>query len=733
MNRFSWLFIALISSATLAVAIFLSVGTGNIGISYYESEDFQWSIENRLQEIGPVLLSRLDVEEAIENLQVEPYEIEQYRNSQGSELDQIMSIQDQYRDLIENAVRDNDTALKAELETARDTKIKDIRESFSDDEAVSEKILNDKKEVLQSYDAYLKKTESSVKAQQKSLAYVLTNVETGETFEFGDITDDNAYKKVYDDREGYLTISSLDPHFEEEYMYSEKMQYFPLPTLHDMVGDTTSQFTGTITIPKNMVSNHELRQIHAFEQSKWFYVLTCLLGLLSVAGAYWLFRTRKEQVLNLPIPQKLKEMKLEVRLIGIIVVFICYLNTYYSFRSHINGMTYHFNLGENIVNTIGLFILAVVFLTLIIVQVIWLIRDIRNDGIHLLWKNSWIERIMSRMQDTFLKRSSGIQLLILIMVIFLAGLGLGGVIIAPVLIVAYAPLFVVVLLPVLYLLFKRVGEYNQVAIATEQLAQGRLISDVHISGKSVLAEHAKNLNMLREGVRMSQSEQAKSERLKTELITNVSHDLRTPLTSIITYTDLLKKVDLTDEERLSYVAILDRKSQRLKTLIEDLFEVSKMASGNMELHKQRVDLTQLMQQALAEHEEDIKASGLDFRIDSSEKPLYAVVDGQKWWRMLDNLIVNAIKYTLPGTRVYVTLKEAGGYAQFIVKNVTKYELGENVDELFERFKRADTSRHTEGSGLGLAIAQSIVDLHGGSLRINVDGDLFKVTVSIKTD
>jgi signal transduction histidine kinase len=196
---------------------------------------------------------------------------------------------------------------------------------------------------------------------------------------------------------------------------------------------------------------------------------------------------------------------------------------------------------------------------------------------------------------------------------------------------------------------------------------------------------------------------------------------------------LLKKVDLTDEERLSYVAILDRKSQRLKTLIEDLFEVSKMASGNMELHKQRVDLTQLMQQALAEHEEDIKASGLDFRIDTSEKPLYAVVDGQKWWRMLDNLIVNAIKYTLPGTRVYVTLKEAGGYAQFIVKNVTKYELGENVDELFERFKRADTSRHTEGSGLGLAIAQSIVDLHGGSLRINVDGDLFKVTVSIKTD
>ncbi len=194
----------------------------------------------------------------------------------------------------------------------------------------------------------------------------------------------------------------------------------------------------------------------------------------------------------------------------------------------------------------------------------------------------------------------------------------------------------------------------------------------------------------------------------------------------------MKKPELSDEERLSYVAILDRKSQRLKTLIEDLFEVSKMASGNIELHKQKVDLTQLMQQALAEHEEEIQSAKLDFRVTPPTKSLYAYVDGQKWWRVLDNLIGNSIKYTLPGTRVYVTLKEQDDCALFIIKNVTRYELGENVDELFERFKRADTSRHTEGSGLGLAISQSIVDLHGGSMRIDVDGDLFKVTVSIQT-
>src|SRR5690606_30546955 len=164
-------------------------------------------------------------------------------------------------------------------------------------------------------------------------------------------------------------------------------------------------------------------------------------------------------------------------------------------------------------------------------------------------------------------------------------------------------------------------------------------------------------NRLKEGVRESMSEQAKSERLKTELITNVSHDLRTPLTSIITYTDLMKTPELSNDDRLAYAEILERKSQRLKTLIEDLFEVSKMASGNMELHRQRVDFTQLLTQAFAEHAEDISTSGLDFRISTPEQPVYIMADGQKWWRMLDNLILNAIKYALPGTRVFVNLKQ----------------------------------------------------------------------------
>ena len=161
--------------------------------------------------------------------------------------------------------------------------------------------------------------------------------------------------------------------------------------------------------------------------------------------------------------------------------------------------------------------------------------------------------------------------------------------------------------------------------------------------------------------------------------------------------------------------------------------MSKMASGNMELHRTRVDLTQLVQQAVGEHEEDLAQAHLDLRMTKPHEPIYAFVDGQKWWRLIDNLIVNVLKYALEGTRVYVTLKRtAEGDAEFTVKNVAKYEISENADELFERFKRADASRHTEGSGLGLAIAQSIVDLHGARMSIEVDGDLFKVIVRIPT-
>lgn len=265
------------------------------------------------------------------------------------------------------------------------------------------------------------------------------------------------------------------------------------------------------------------------------------------------------------------------------------------------------------------------------------------------------------------------------------------------------------------------------------MTAGRYEQDLPVQGGSVLAALARNINVLKSGVQSSQKEQAKSERLKTELITNVSHDLRTPLTSIISYTSLLKQDDLSDDDRKAFIEIIDRKSQRLKVLIDDLFEASKMASGHIQLAKEKIDLVQLLQQALAEHNEAIKASALQFRVATPDDPVNAWVDGQKLWRVFDNLIGNCLKYSLENSRVYLTVKTQSDQAVITFKNVTKYERSENIDELFERFKRGDSSRHTDGSGLGLAIAKSIVDLHDGRLDLEIDGDLFKVSVTLQRE
>jgi signal transduction histidine kinase len=282
----------------------------------------------------------------------------------------------------------------------------------------------------------------------------------------------------------------------------------------------------------------------------------------------------------------------------------------------------------------------------------------------------------------------------------------------------------------LILLMIRIDYLNKIIISIDQIATAEWKEPLPIKGKSALTQAAINVNHIQQQIQTSQHVQVKSERLKTELITNVSHDLRTPLTSIMTYTALLKSQDLTSDEQNAYVEIIDRKSKRLQTLIDDLFEVSKMASGNVELHKDKIDINQLLHQALAEYDEAIKDSTLQFRTQSLENPIFATVDGQKLWRVFDNLIGNILKYSLEQTRVYISVQEINDQVKLTFKNVSKYELNEQADELFERFKRGDTSRQTEGSGLGLAIAKSIIDLHGGELNIKIDGDLFKVTITL---
>jgi signal transduction histidine kinase len=223
----------------------------------------------------------------------------------------------------------------------------------------------------------------------------------------------------------------------------------------------------------------------------------------------------------------------------------------------------------------------------------------------------------------------------------------------------------------------------------------------------------------------------KSERMKSELITNVSHDLKTPLTSIINYIDLLKREDLEPEVARDYVRILDTKSQRLKTLIEDLFEASKAASGEMKLNIERIDVVQLLKQTLGEYDEKLKACSLEVKVNITADNIYINGDGKRLFRVFENLISNITKYSLNHTRVYIEVINTNEEVTITMKSISSYELNFDADEITNRFKRGDEARTTEGSGLGLAIAKSIVELHNGEFTIEVDGDLFKSTIKLK--
>ncbi|EKN43077.1 sensor histidine kinase [Clostridium botulinum CFSAN001627] len=300
-------------------------------------------------------------------------------------------------------------------------------------------------------------------------------------------------------------------------------------------------------------------------------------------------------------------------------------------------------------------------------------------------------------------------------------LGIHNIIIASIVAIIY------IILLIRYL-FKKADYLNEILKATEEMSYGNLDYVIKENGESALGKIAHNINNIKDGYKKSLEEQVKSERLKTELITNVSHDLKTPLTSIINYIDLLKKEDLSKDEINGYISVLDRKSKRLKSLIEDLFEASKMSSGAVELNIEKINVTALLKQSIAEFEEKITKSSLELKFKYDNNKTYANLDGKKTWRVFENLINNIIKYSQPNTRVYIDLIETNTKIIITMKNISRYEMNFSADEIFERFKRGDKARNTDGSGLGLAIAKSISELQDGSLNIIIDGDLFKVIV-----
>lgn len=279
----------------------------------------------------------------------------------------------------------------------------------------------------------------------------------------------------------------------------------------------------------------------------------------------------------------------------------------------------------------------------------------------------------------------------------------------------------------IYLANKKVKEYLKIKEGVNRIKNGEIDHKIEIENDGEFKSLASDINSIGEGFNNAIGNELKSERFKTELITNVSHDIRTPLTSIITYIDLIKNED-NKEKIKEYIEVIEQKSHRLKTLTDDLFEASKATSGNIDVNFEKIDLVSLITQGLGELNTEIQETELDFKINNLTKDSHVRADGRLLWRSIENLLTNIFKYSLKGSRVYIDIVDLGESLELNIKNISAYELNISPDELLERFKRGDDSRTSEGSGLGLSISKSLIEAQGGKFDIAIDGDLFKATI-----
>ncbi len=362
---------------------------------------------------------------------------------------------------------------------------------------------------------------------------------------------------------------------------------------------------------------------------------------------------------------------------------------------------------------------------------------LRRYKAELLWKNSFLYHLLETLSESSFKYRLTISYIIYLACnIFLITLGAFFVLrreenlFQSIPFLSTMTVWVAGNLLVFYYLYRNSQQTDKIHEAIDRLASGETSYKVDTALFSSLeARLAEGLNRISDGLETALAEQVRSERLKADLITNVSHDIKTPLTSIINYVDLIKREHIENPTLQKYLEVLDQKSQRLKTLTEDLVEASKASSGNIKLEINDIDLVELVQQTTGEFEEKYALRRLELVNTLPNEVIIIEADGRRLWRVLENLYNNAFKYALENTRVYVGIEDHDSEVVFSIKNVSASPLNISPDELTERFVRGDVSRTTEGSGLGLSIAKSLTELQGGTFQVTIDGDLFKAEVS----
>lgn len=616
-----------------------------------------------------------------------------------------MTIKDEYNSFLSEAEQSGDKNKLAKLTQQRDEKLKEVEKENTKTETELKKEI-----ALWSYNDY-KNIKKAIESKRE-IKYYIKNTLTKEAYT-------NLEPKTNIDR--YIKNNSI---------YSIS---FPLKSRKaEKFSETNNllnsfNWEGYIIITKDFNSNgYILKNYNYYNSIRDRLVKEIIIGISSlIIGIFILTLFKKRNCLNPPILNKIKKIYNNITLDLKLFIFILYTAVMGSYL--INLSFFYKPLGINHFVIITLVSLYILYLIFNVKYAIGLKKD-KNQFL-IQCKGSFINKLLNAFKNSNLNKNikfkiafiMALSLLSATFILLVILLGTHNIIVASIVAIIYIVFLI-------RYLFKKADYLNEILKATEEMSCGNLDYAIKEKGKSTLSKIAHNINNINKGYKKSLEEQVKSERLKTELITNVSHDLKTPLTSIINYIDLLKKEDLSKDEVNAYISVLDRKSERLKSLIEDLFEASKMSSGAVELNIEKIDVTALLKQSIAEFEEKITKSSLELKFKYDNNKTYANLDGKKTWRVFENLINNIIKYSQPNTRVYIDLIETNTKIIITMKNISRYEMNFTSDEIFERFKRGDKARNTEGSGLGLAIAKSIVELQGGNLNINIDGDLFKVII-----
>lgn len=505
--------------------------------------------------------------------------------------------------------------------------------------------------------------------------------------------DTNTFRGLWDDDD--LSINMIYPKEPSEY---SKDKYFYEGDLLNFYND----FKYNINIVNDLITT---------------VIVSVAIGLLSLI----LYSINKSKLFK---KQYLKLSKIPIE---IYIGFICIVGYYSSmYFSYIPSISIKFTF---------------ILLMMMFISYVNTFNDKKN-----ILKNSLIVKLYSYIKKLCISIKKNMKKIPLISRLIIIGI-ISIVVISFVMLILYTnwywqdsklTLVICILVPSCFISFivlyfiKQIIYINEIIEGADKIKNGEINHKIEIKGNNNFTVLAENINNISQGLDNAIDEKVKSERMKSELITNVSHDLKTPLTAIINYIGLVKKEENIQPEYLKdYVNILDKKSKRLKLLIDDLFEASKASSGNISFNIEKLDINQLLKQSIGENEEKLTKSNLDIKLKLPEEKVYINCDGKRMYRVFENLLSNISKYSLENTRVYIETKIVDDNVYISMKNISSYELNFEANEISERFKRGDLSRNTEGSGLGLAIAKDLVELQQGQFNIEIEADLFKVELIFK--